>query len=257
MCVPNFCCIGRMCSFIDLQLFIPSVQIYGLLDIIPFHLQLSGSAKSLSSLLGLSTPRQASKSPSPRRWSRNSFALKSPYPTTALSTTISRASSVQPGSLPTKFTETCQKYPWSVQNPYLFIGSSPEDLTSLRSARTREQRDELVLRVYLLRQVSVRVNGQKAWRNRIIGEGAIWPTNHPPDIDDLGEGAGHSALDWAGELRVEKDVTVPSFAAGDLTIKVCHAVLRRLYEIGCSCVFSAGFHHRAPMSVASRQFTLC
>ncbi|GJE99015.1 hypothetical protein PsYK624_152530 [Phanerochaete sordida] len=196
---------------LECHLFIPSVQIYGLPDIIPFHIQVAGAAKSLSSLVGSPAPRQASKSPTRRRWSRTSSSLKSPYPT-ELSKTISRASSVQP----TKFTETCAQYPWSVQNPYLFVGGTPEDLTSLHSVRTRE-RDEFVLRVYLLRQVSTKINGQKAWRNQIIGEGSVYPAGRPPDFDQ--DDARPSALDWAGEVRVDKDVYAPSFTVGDLTVK--------------------------------------
>ncbi|EKM48998.1 uncharacterized protein PHACADRAFT_214550 [Phanerochaete carnosa HHB-10118-sp] len=206
---------------IECHLFVPSVQIYGLTDTIPFHLQINGPAKSLSFLLGLSMPRPASKSPNRRKWSRNPSSFKSPYPSTELSMTVSRAYPEQAGGpTPTKVLDTCAQSPWSVQHPYLFVGGAPEDLAPLRPARAAQERNEFVLRVYLLRQVSARVNGLKAWRNAVIGEGAVWPVGGPPDIDcDGGDGAAWSALDWAGELRVDKDVETQSFAVGDLSVK--------------------------------------
>jgi hypothetical protein len=48
----------------SLQLFIPSVQIYGFSDTIPFHLQLSGSVSSLRAL-AVPTSQQPVKSPTP------------------------------------------------------------------------------------------------------------------------------------------------------------------------------------------------
>ncbi|KAF8158192.1 hypothetical protein B0H34DRAFT_444578 [Crassisporium funariophilum] len=78
-----------------------------------------------------------------------------------------------------------------------------------------------LLRVYILRQVSVSVKGESAWKNSIIGEGTIWPI--PPDLSSCCESTstqcveGH--VDWEGEVRCSEEYTVGGFHAANVHVK--------------------------------------
>ena len=109
----------------------------------------------------------------------------------------------------------------SSHRSHLSISGSPDDLKALRAAHTVRDPGDLLVRVYLLRQVTATINGMKAWRNKVIGEGTIWHVGEPQSLDKHSE--HHAALDWAGELRVEQTVSVPSFAVEDLSVKDCVA----------------------------------
>jgi hypothetical protein len=83
-----------------------------------------------------------------------------------------------------------------------------------------------IVRVYLRRQVSVKVKGVSAWKDLVIGEGILSPVEQPPawspsapSITDSDE--TDYALDWEGYVSCAKDITVPSFVSGDLHVKVC------------------------------------
>jgi hypothetical protein len=76
-----------------------------------------------------------------------------------------------------------------------------------------------VVRVYLLRRVSVDVRGYKASRNTIIGEAPlreIPPTHFSQDTQE----ATH--LDWEGEVRCGQEIHVGGFAANNVVVKVIH-----------------------------------
>ncbi|KIP08620.1 hypothetical protein PHLGIDRAFT_117121 [Phlebiopsis gigantea 11061_1 CR5-6] len=173
---------------IDCHLFIPSVQIYGLTDTVPFHLQLRGPSNSLSALVGLSVgARSMSLPPLAKLRSRTRLGKRAATP-------------------PPQRTRICDhaaQYPWSLQSPYVFVASMPGDLRSLGSARSREPaRTALAVRVYVLRQVATKVKGQRAWRNRVLAEGTLRAVGEPPCF---GASTGSE--------------TVPSFIAGELQVK--------------------------------------
>lgn len=78
------------------------------------------------------------------------------------------------------------------------------------------------IRVFLLRQITVEVRGQKAWRNCILGEGKL--SALPPAESNLGFSPlnfQEDCLDWKGELRCEQKITVGGFNTGNLVVKVC------------------------------------
>lgn len=72
------------------------------------------------------------------------------------------------------------------------------------------------VRVYLYRQITVEVRGQKAWRTCVLGEGVL--RSLPPPAEH-GDGV-LGALDWDGEVRCNEDVKVGGFHAGKLNVKV-------------------------------------
>ena len=180
------------------------MQIYGLTDTVPFHLQLRGPPKSLAALLGLSTGmRSASLPPLTKLKSRTRLGK--------------RASTPPPER--TRICDHAAQYPWSLHNPYVLVGAMPDDLRSLGSARSREPaRSALNVRVYVLRQVATKVKGQRAWRNRVLAEGTLRAVGEPPRFCE-GAAPATLSLDWEGELVFPADETVPSFTSGELLVK--------------------------------------
>ncbi|KAF9262856.1 hypothetical protein L218DRAFT_959687 [Marasmius fiardii PR-910] len=75
------------------------------------------------------------------------------------------------------------------------------------------------VQVNLLRQVSLDINGQKAWRNNILAYGKLWPI--PPPVSSITNTAcsREDSLNWQGELQIPKSLSSPSFNAGDLNVK--------------------------------------
>ncbi|KAI0784756.1 hypothetical protein C8Q75DRAFT_699464, partial [Abortiporus biennis] len=75
-----------------------------------------------------------------------------------------------------------------------------------------------IVRVYLLRQISARVHGQRAWRNTVLGEGKIWPVQpHPPDLCSSSD--AEQALDWEGEVKCGGEVVTGGFNTGQMVVK--------------------------------------
>ncbi|TFK52166.1 hypothetical protein OE88DRAFT_1718201 [Heliocybe sulcata] len=135
---------------LDCHLFIPSVQIYGVCDTIPFYVQLRGPLSTLRAFQHTTPP---------------------PPP------------------------------------------SSPLDFSSLLPAKYSSMQRPTI-RVFLYRQVTVAVRGQKAWRTSVLGEGKLRPV---VPYDEGGK-EGYS-LDWEGEVRCNDDVTVGGFRMGPLVVK--------------------------------------
>ncbi|KAL0069119.1 hypothetical protein AAF712_003805 [Marasmius tenuissimus] len=75
------------------------------------------------------------------------------------------------------------------------------------------------VQVHLLRQVSLDVNGEKAWRNSILAYGQLRPI--PPPMSSITNSAcsREDSLDWEGELEVPKNLPCPSFNVGGLIVK--------------------------------------
>jgi hypothetical protein len=100
--------------------------------------------------------------------------------------------------------------------------SSLGRVTSADSHRTflsgRPPECKPVLRVFLLRQVTVEIQGQKSWRNSTVGEGRVWPT--PPLLSNCCPSVSSGHLDWEGELRVNQDVDVGGFNVVNVQVKV-------------------------------------
>ncbi|PPQ92850.1 hypothetical protein CVT25_004338 [Psilocybe cyanescens] len=85
-------------------------------------------------------------------------------------------------------------------------------------ASKKSPADKPLLKVSLLRQVSVTMKGLKSFKNTIIGEGSIWPI--PPDLSACTLGTcreGH--VDWEGELRCSEDITAGGFDASSVHVK--------------------------------------
>ena len=183
---------------LDCHLFIPTVQIYGIPDTIPFHLQLRGPDRSLRTFLNSSSRTQENQK----------LGLGLRHTRSSTSTTSSSSESSR-----STFSRICRR-------PNSIFGALP------RSAALKMSKAEAVVRVFLLRQVTVKVNFQKAWRSTVIGEGTLTPVLR--DLSDSDESLdGHEAdaepletLDWEGEVRCNEDVTVGGFCSGDMIVKV-------------------------------------
>lgn len=97
------------------------------------------------------------------------------------------------------------------------LGTLSDSFTAATSASQKPR-----VRVYLLRQTSLRVHAHRAWKNVVIGEGTLRPIEKPPSWSAaFGREEEELVLDWEGEVRVNDDVKVASFIAGDLHVKVC------------------------------------
>ncbi|TCD70789.1 hypothetical protein EIP91_001820 [Steccherinum ochraceum] len=165
---------------LECHLFIPSVQIYAISDTVPFHLQLRGSPASLLAFLSGPTP---SSPKLPKGLKALGSSLKNRSPRTSSEGTR------QP----------------------LFDTATPQTMPFNYNASS--------VRVYILRQVCVRVNGQKTWRDILLGEGKLWPLHsQTPSLRPNGADGEHS-VDWEGEVRCGSDVAVGSFSSGDLVVK--------------------------------------
>ncbi|KAF9013315.1 hypothetical protein BDQ17DRAFT_1231603 [Cyathus striatus] len=140
------------------NLFVPSSRIYGLDDIIPFHVQLTGKIASLREF----------------------------FPTPSLDRIVSTDSRLTDRSL------TPQKNPPGEQK----------------------------IRVYFLRQVSVEIDITKSWKNKVIGEGYLYPL--PPSMPScysMPNVTCEDHLDWEGEIKCDPDVEVGGFHTNNLHVK--------------------------------------
>ncbi|EGN98524.1 hypothetical protein SERLA73DRAFT_153556 [Serpula lacrymans var. lacrymans S7.3] len=134
---------------IQCSLFIPSVQVFALTDVIPFHLQLRGPKSSLSAFI------------------------------------------------------------YHVSSP---TGSN----SSLGIIGT-------AIRVYISRQVIVKVGEEKIHRKRVLGEGTLRALSSSSDIKPIFRHSsstdGLDTLDWEGELQCNKEITTPGFSIPQLAVK--------------------------------------
>ncbi|KAF8514781.1 hypothetical protein JB92DRAFT_3115384 [Gautieria morchelliformis] len=107
------------------------------------------------------------------------------------------------------------------------------------------KKDKASIRVYMLRQVSIKVNTIDLWRSYVIAEGSLkydpqnldggmWLKNRPPSpngekASSLGSGGsatsfsereGWASHDWSGELKIDREqITGGGFAVGDMKVK--------------------------------------
>ncbi|KAG2057681.1 hypothetical protein BDR06DRAFT_877336 [Suillus hirtellus] len=106
---------------------------------------------------------------------------------------------------------------------------------------------KITIRVYLLRQVVVKVFEKQKVSKRIIGEGKLTYSSPLPDNHHsyrnapLGEGI--DCLDWDGELRCTEDVTVGSFATDPLSVRDFIVLsLEPLHPLKCPLLASKHSH---------------
>ncbi|KAI0344421.1 hypothetical protein BDW22DRAFT_1305488, partial [Trametopsis cervina] len=118
-----------------------------------------------------------------------------------------------PAELMKQYTETQDHL--HVPTPGSLLGTLSDSFTAVTSASQKPR-----VRVYLLRQTSLRVHAHRAWKNVVIGEGTLRPIEKPPSWSAaFGRQEEELVLDWEGEVRVNDDVKVASFIAGDLHVK--------------------------------------
>ncbi|KAG2155768.1 uncharacterized protein EDB93DRAFT_1201406 [Suillus bovinus] len=106
---------------------------------------------------------------------------------------------------------------------------------------------EVTIRVYLLRQVIVKVFEEQKLSNRIIGEGKLTYSAPLPDNHHSYRNApleeGIDCLDWDGELRCTEDVTVGSFATNPLSVRDFIVLsLEPLRPVKCPLLAVKHFH---------------
>lgn len=98
-------------------------------------------------------------------------------------------------------------------------------VTSADSYRTASSRVSIaeskpIIRVYLMRQITVDLRGQKAWRNVVLGEGTL--SSVPPLMSSCYSPVSscrEEHLDWEGELKCNDDVIAANFTVGNTTVK--------------------------------------
>ena len=107
----------------------------------------------------------------------------------------------------------------------LFSESVLDRVVSVNSditvASRRAPKTKPLLRVYLLRQISVAMKGENSWKNTVIGEGTIKPM--PPESTSCCSSTdpcqeGH--IDWDGEVLCGNDITVGGFNVVNIQVKV-------------------------------------
>ncbi|KAI0086991.1 hypothetical protein BDY19DRAFT_995421 [Irpex rosettiformis] len=184
-------------SGVDCHLFIPSVQIYALTDTIPFHLQLRGPAGTLRKFMGLPDP-----------------------PVDSIPTRTSTRSSDTSTSTTSTASSSSHAFPSAFRTAASLLGS----LSDAIAAHTTSSLRQPLIRVSLLRQTSVTVNAQKAWKNDNLGEATLRPVEHPPSWSPspswrVGGEEDELAFDWEGEVKAHETVKIPSFISGDLKVK--------------------------------------
>ncbi|KAG1836228.1 hypothetical protein C8R48DRAFT_306526 [Suillus tomentosus] len=107
--------------------------------------------------------------------------------------------------------------------------------------------EEITIRVYLLRQVVVKIFEEQKLSNQIIGEGKLTysyplPDNHH-SYRNVPLGEGIDCLDWDGELRYTEDVTVGSFATNPLSVRDFIVLsLEPLHPLKCPLLASKHLH---------------
>ena len=81
-----------------------------------------------------------------------------------------------------------------------------------------------LLRVFLLRQMSVTSRSENSWKNNVVGEGTIIPM--PPEstscCSNNTDPCQMAHIDWEGEVRCATDITVGGFNAANVQVKVSH-----------------------------------
>lgn len=175
---------------------VPAAQIFGLEEAIPFHIQLTGTIASLRAFLPQST---------------EVYPL-SPIDTTSTVDTSATLvhSPLSLSSLPPTAVSVCPSS----------SSLKPQKRRFSRSSSYSPPSPKPVIRVFLLRQISVQVRGQKAWRNCTLGEGKIWPLPPPAgSMDCLVPEREEANLDWEGEVRCNRNTMVGGFNAGQLAVK--------------------------------------
>lgn len=115
------------------------------------------------------------------------------------------------------------------------------------------KKDPAAIRVYVLRQVSIKVNTIDLWRSYVLAEGSltyvphsledgIWLKNvasipkkaasvHSGDsVGSSSEKEGWATHEWSGELKIDRNqANVGGFAFGDMIVKV--SFLRSLQKL--------------------------
>lgn len=152
--------------------------------------------------------------------SLRSFMYHAPLPPVSklgISRRTSRASTATTSSSGRSSSESSTASSWKY-GPSAIFSVLP------RGGKAHADSSGAVVRVYILRQITAQVNGQKAWRSVVLGEGSLRPLQQTSlDRESLSEHSLQS-LDWEGEVRCNEDVVTGSFVSGDLMVKVCGVV---------------------------------
>ncbi|KAG2009995.1 hypothetical protein CC2G_012856 [Coprinopsis cinerea AmutBmut pab1-1] len=98
---------------------------------------------------------------------------------------------------------------------------SSDSRTTASSTQSNSKETKSPIRVYLMRQVTVEVRGEKAFRNTVIGEGSL--TAVPPLMSSCWSATSSDCaeehLDWEGTLKCDPSITVGGFIASNVQVK--------------------------------------
>ncbi|KAJ3522242.1 hypothetical protein NMY22_g11974 [Coprinellus aureogranulatus] len=100
------------------------------------------------------------------------------------------------------------------------VTSADSHRTASSSLSIKDSESDPIIRVYLMRQITVELRGQKAWRNVVLGEGTL--TSVPPLMTSCycpSSSSRTEHLDWEGELRCDDDVIAANFTIGNTNVK--------------------------------------
>jgi hypothetical protein len=109
-----------------------------------------------------------------------------------------------------------------------FISHTKGNKTVAAAPPPRGMSTTPIVRVFLYRQISVEIRGQRVWRTCVLGEGALHAV--PPSQGRPFDNQGYATLDWEGEVRCEEDPGAGGFNAGKLKVKVSLRLKRKLHN---------------------------
>jgi hypothetical protein len=80
-------------------------------------------------------------------------------------------------------------------------------------------REEATMRVYIARDITVKMRGKKASRTAVVGSGMLRPVP-PTDLGGTSTPCSSVCLDWEGEVKCSAEVRCGGFDVGYLDVKV-------------------------------------
>ncbi|KAF9483491.1 hypothetical protein BDN70DRAFT_873780 [Pholiota conissans] len=92
--------------------------------------------------------------------------------------------------------------------------------TQSSTQSTKKSSPKPLLQINILRQTSVCMSASNAWKTAVLAEASMTPV--PPDLMSWyspDESSQESHIDWEGELRMDSEVTVGGFLAGNVQVK--------------------------------------
>jgi len=125
---------------------------------------------------------------------------------------------------------------YAIAQPIPFRVSVTSRTSSLLIPFAPSNKDNCAIRVYVLRQVSINVNGVPLWRSYVIGEAkltyvptsdnAMWlksvPKSEKSDSGSIGSNSdkeGWASHNWTGAVKINEEISVGGFQVENMSVK--------------------------------------